>query len=135
MRKLSLICLLAAPALAQVNIQIPVPTISFTAPPVLVQVAPGVQVVPDSDDEVYFVDNYYWHHRGPNWFRTPRYDGAWVAVEPRFVPRPIFAVPEGRYRHWRHEEHARAVEERKDEHHQEKARHQEEKQEKHHGHH
>ena len=41
---------------------------------------PGVQVVEDNDEEVFFVDGYYWHP-GPDgvWFRTRTWRGGWVA--------------------------------------------------------
>lgn len=95
--------LFASTALAQVQVQInlPVPTITFPAPPPLVVVQPCVQVVEDNDDEIFFVDSWYWVRRDGRWFRTKRHDGGWVAVEERAVPRTIAVVPAGQYRHWR----------------------------------
>ena len=134
MNKVFFFCLMAAPALAQVNVQIEVPTISFSTRPALVEVVPGVQVVPDSEDEVYFVDNYYWHHRGLNWYRTREHTGGWVLVEPRLVPRPIVSFEPGRYRRW-HSERLEVRRDVREEHHEEKhEQHEKKHKEKHHEH-
>ena len=89
-----------AQAQVQVQLNIPLPTITFQAPPPMVVVQPGVQVVQDYDDEVFFVDNWYWHRREGHWFRTRTHTGGWVMVEERAVPRTIYVMPEGRYRRW-----------------------------------
>ncbi len=135
MRKLVVLCLVSFSASAQqVNVQVELPSISFSTQPVLVEVAPGVQVVPDSDDEVYFVDNYYWHHRGPNWYRTREHTGGWLLVEPRLVPRTIVTYEPGRYRRWHDDRHElkREVHEERKEGREEK--HEVKKHEKHKGH-
>jgi len=90
----------ASPALAQVSVRVELPSIVFPAPPALVLVEPGVQVVDNYDEEVFFVDGFYWHHRGPHWYRTNAYTGGWVLVEPRFVPERIVFYEPGRFRHW-----------------------------------
>ncbi len=105
---------LAGPAFAQVQVQVTLPTIVFPAPPQLVVVSPGVEVVPDSDDEVFFVERYYWHHRGPNWYRTSSHSGGWVLVEPRLVPRAIVSLPIGRYRRFKAEKHEERHEEQRE---------------------
>lgn len=102
-------------AQVQVSIQVPLPTITFSAPPPLVVVQPGVQVVEDYDDEVYFTGGYYWVRRDDRWFRTRDHRGSWVVVEPRVVPATIVRLPPGQYRKWkgksrnddRHEHHER----------------------------
>lgn len=100
---LALAVVVAGPAAAQVDIRInvPLPTIVFEAPPPLVVVQPGVQVVEDSDDEVFFVDGYYWCRRDGRWFRTRTHTGGWVVVEDRVVPRTIVVFPPGQYRKWK----------------------------------
>lgn len=100
---LLVLSLVAAPALAQVQIQVqvPLPTITFSAPPPLVVVQPGVQVVEDLDEEVYFADGYYWVRRGGSWYRTASYRGGWTVVEPRVVPAPVVRLPPGQYRKWK----------------------------------
>ena len=121
MKKLMLVCLLAAPAFAQVHVAVEVPTIRFATRPTLVEVAPGVQVVPDNEEEVYFTDGYYWHHRGPNWYRTREYSGGWELAEPRYVPRTIVSYEPGRYRRWHAEERREVKQEvRKEERHEQR---------------
>ena len=90
----------AAPAVAQVQVQVTLPTIVFPAPPPLIVIEPGIQVVEDNDDEIFFVDNWYWHRRGPNWYRTQRHDGGWVVVEGRHVPGKLVGFAPGSYRKW-----------------------------------
>jgi hypothetical protein len=94
--------LLAAPAFAQVQIDIQLPTITFSAPPPVVVVEPGVQVVEDQDEEVFFVDQYYWVRRGPRWYRTRDHRGGWVVVDGPGVPPALVKVPAGKYRRWKH---------------------------------
>ena len=90
--------LVSVPAFAQVEISVQLPTLSFNAPPPLVVVEPGVQVVEDNDEEVYFVDNYYWVRRGPRWYRTRDHHGGWAVVDGPGVPTSIVRMPEGKYR-------------------------------------
>lgn len=90
-----------AVALAQVHVDIQLPSIRFEAAPPLVVVAPGVQVVPDYDDEVFFVDGWYWCRRDGHWFRTRDYRGGWVVVESRVVPAALVKIPPGHYRKYK----------------------------------
>jgi hypothetical protein len=55
----ALVGLVSAPALAQVKVEVSAPTITFKAPPPLVDIGNGVQVVPGINEEVFFVDQYY----------------------------------------------------------------------------
>ncbi|MDP2274769.1 MAG: hypothetical protein Q8N23_18370 [Archangium sp.] len=91
----------ALPAFAQVQISVQLPTVTFNAPPPLVVVEPGVQVVEDFDEEVYFVSDYYWVRRGPRWYRTKDHRGGWVVVDGPGVPASIVRVPEGKYRRYK----------------------------------
>jgi hypothetical protein len=104
--------LLALPARAQVQVQITM-GLPVVLPPMVV-VQPGVRVVTDLDDEIYFVNGWYWVRRGPHWYRTHDHRGRWVWVEPRRVPVALVRIPEGRYRHIRHEEWKRMEHERKE---------------------
>jgi hypothetical protein len=96
---------IALAVLAQVQIvggiSIQLPVIKFEAPPPLVVVEPGIQVVQDYDDEVYFVDGWYWCRRDGNWFRTRDHHGGWVYIEQRGVPVNIVKVPPGKYKHYK----------------------------------
>lgn len=93
-----------APARAQVAVDI---RLGFPAPPPLVVVQPGVQVVPDYDEEVFFSDGWYWLRRDERWYRTRDYRGGWVVVPRRTVPARLYGMPPGHYKHW-HKEQAKA---------------------------
>jgi hypothetical protein len=85
-----------APAQVQMSIQIGLPV----APP-LVVIQPGIQVVQNFGEEVFFVDDWYWCRRGDAWYRARRPHAAFAYVEPRFVPyRLAYLPPPGHYRHW-----------------------------------
>lgn len=45
--------------------------------PDLVEVSPGVQVVADYDDSVFYSDGYYWRNDSGNWYRSTYYSGGW----------------------------------------------------------
>lgn len=90
--------LLPASARAQVEMQI---SIGLPVAPPLVVVQPGVQVVENYGEEVFFVGGWYWCRRGPHWYRarTPR--ATFVYVEPVYVPtRLSYLPPPGHYKHW-----------------------------------
>jgi len=86
--------------LMQVQVRVTVPTVRFEVAPPMVEVQPGVLVVHDYDEEVFFVDGRYWM-RAPDgrWYRASDYRGGWVVAEPRVVPAPIVRIPPGRYKH------------------------------------
>ena len=165
MRTLSFICaslLGTAPALAQVHVEVvapppprvevvapppprvevaaPAPTFSFSAAPPLVAVGPGVQVVRDSDEEIFFSGGWYWH-AGPSgvWYRTRSWRGGWVAAPRHMVPMAVMRLPRGQYRHFRgepwreqrREEHAIRHEERGIRHEERAIRHEERREERH----
>ncbi len=109
-----LAALLAVPALAQVQINLPLPTIRFDVPPPLVVVTPGVQVVPDYDDEVFFSDGWYWVNRQDRWYRTRDHRGGWVVVERQYVPQTIVVLPRGKYKRWKADKAERREQEKGD---------------------
>jgi hypothetical protein len=67
--------------------------------PDLVEVEPGVQVVADYDDSVFYSDNYYWRNDGGRWYRSSYHDHGWVVAEP--PPRVRGIREPARYRHYR----------------------------------
>jgi hypothetical protein len=86
--------------LMQVQIQVAVPTVRFEVAPPIVEVQPGVFVVHDYDEEVFFVDGRYWMRwNDGRWYRANDYRGGWVAAEPRAVPAPLVRTPPGYYKH------------------------------------
>lgn len=100
-----LMALLTAPAtFAQVRVTVDVPTFRFEVAPPLVVVEPGIQVVPNYEEEVFFVDGFYWTRRGDRWYRTRNFRGGWAEVHTRYVPPGLVRIPAGRYRRWRAEE-------------------------------
>jgi hypothetical protein len=117
---------ISAPAFSQVRVEVGLPTIRFAAPPPLVEVEPGVQVVEGYDQEVFFVDGWYWHRAEGRWYRSRDHLGHWAPVDSRFVPPRISAYHVGAYRNWhpvrrdenaiRRDERAHHEELRKDEH-------------------
>ena len=89
-------------ARAQVGVQIHV---ALPAAPPLVVVQPGVQVVENHEEEIFFTNGWYWVRRDGAWYRARSPRAAFVWVEPRRVPVAIYRTPPGQYRYWRHEQH------------------------------
>jgi hypothetical protein len=113
--------LCAAPAFAQVSVEVSAPppprivvaappppsievappAVRFSAPPPMVEVSPGVRVVRDCDEEVFFHHGYYWHPGAHGaWFRTRSYRGGWVMAPRAAVPMALVRLPPGHYRHF-----------------------------------
>jgi hypothetical protein len=78
--------------------------------PQLVVVAPGVQVVPQVEEEVFFVDRYYWVRRDGGWYRSRAHRSGWVAVPVRSVPVRLVEIPRGKYQRWTPPGHAKKAE-------------------------
>ena len=57
--------------------------------PDLVMISPGVYVVADYDDSVFYYDNYYWRYDGYVWYRSNVYTGGWArwSSPPRAIVR------------------------------------------------
>jgi hypothetical protein len=99
---LSSVLLGSGAATAQVvTVQVPVPTVRFAVAPPLVLVTPGIQVVEDHDDEIFYVDGWYWMWWNDRWYRSRDHLGGWVFVERRVVPAHLFALPRGKYKHFK----------------------------------
>lgn len=105
MRKLLIATLLAFPltASAQISVEIGLPSIHFSVPPPVVVVSPGIQVVVDQPEEIFLVNGYYWCRRDDYWYRSVDYRGNWVYVEHTHVPRTLYVLPKGKYKHYKHE--------------------------------
>jgi hypothetical protein len=90
------------PASAQVSVslRLDLPVVL----PRLVVVEPGIQVVPDVNEEVFFVDGFYWVRRDARWYRSRDHRSGWVMIEPRGVPPRLVKVPPGHYRKWHPQE-------------------------------
>jgi hypothetical protein len=86
--------------MAQVQINVAFPSIRFETPPPVVEVQPNVYVVPDRDDEVFFVDGWYWTRwNDGRWYRCRDGRGRWVNVAQPAVPVTLVRMPPGHYRH------------------------------------
>lgn len=60
--------------------------------PELIEVSPGVQVIADADEPLFYSDGYYWLYRGGTWLRSDSYRGGFVRVEIRYVPQRIRTI-------------------------------------------
>ena len=103
---LPLLTLLAAPAaLAQVEVRVGLPSITFAVRPPVVVVVDDVHVVEDCDDEVFFVGGVYWTRWHDRWYRTHDHRGGWTLVETRYVPVRLVHFEPGRYKHYKRGKH------------------------------
>lgn len=68
--------------------------------PDLVTVQPGVQVIADYDEPIFYSDGFYWWQYDGLWYRSSNYTGGWV-----YVARPPTRVVQirepHRYTHYR----------------------------------
>jgi hypothetical protein len=77
------------------------PSISFSTEPDMVVVpgTNGLYYVQDSDADLYrYGTTWYMNYNG-DWYRSGSYNGPWVFVGYRSVPRDVYTVPTG-YRRW-----------------------------------
>ena len=105
MRKLTLALAgaLLLPAMAEAQIRASA-GISIDLPvvlPQLVVIQPGIQVVPECDHEVFFVDNYYWVREDHVWYRSRSHRSGWVVAPARVVPARLVKIPPGHYKRWK----------------------------------
>lgn len=130
----AVIALAPAVASAQLDLRIRVP---LPPTPPLVVVTPGVQVVENHDEEVFFTGGYYWVRRSDRWYRAPRPSAEFAVVEHRAVPATLLKMPPGQYRRYKRAEHrAHKAEEREHrEHRKEHREHQKEHRKEHREHH
>jgi hypothetical protein len=61
-----------------------------------------VYVVDDDDYDVFRYGGSYYVCNDGYWYRARAYNGPWIVVDARYVPRPIYSVP---VRYWRHRDH------------------------------
>lgn len=60
------------------------------ASPRLVWIAPGVWVLEDYDQSVFFYDGFYWWWSDGIWYRSDFYTDGWIRVA--VVPRPVLHI-------------------------------------------
>jgi hypothetical protein len=75
-------------------------TRAYVSQPELVYVSPGVEVIADYDEPVFYSDGYYWRWYGNTWYRSSVHTGGWVRW--RNVPHAVVTInnPHG-YVHYR----------------------------------
>ena len=70
-----------------------------TVAPDLVYVSPGVQVIADYDEPIFYSDGFYWREYGGTWYHSRYYDRGWAYAAP---PRAIVSIGNRRsYVHYR----------------------------------
>jgi hypothetical protein len=68
--------------------------------PDLAYVEPGVQVIADYDEPIFFADGFYWWSVDGAWYRSSYYTGGWVYVAT--PPLVVMRIREPhRFRHYR----------------------------------
>jgi hypothetical protein len=55
----------------------------------MVTVSPGVQVIADYDEPVFYSNGYYWRYYGDTWYRSNTWTGGWVHYNP---PRAVVSI-------------------------------------------
>jgi len=96
----AILTFLPATAQAQVHVGI---QLGLPAIPNLVVVAPGVQVMEGSSEEVFLQGGWYWCRRPDGWYRSRSANANFGWVDSRRVPGGLMRMPEGRYRNYHHE--------------------------------
>jgi hypothetical protein len=68
--------------------------------PDLVVISPGVQVIANYDEPIFYSDNYYWRNEGGFWYRSANHTRGWARVEVAPVRIRAIAQPSAyvRYR-------------------------------------
>jgi hypothetical protein len=57
-------------------------TVAAGPAPDLVYVSPGVQVIADYGEPIFYTDGFYWRYYGGVWYRSSYYTGGWVYARP-----------------------------------------------------
>jgi hypothetical protein len=63
--------------------------------PELVYVSPGVQVVADYDEPIFYSEGYYWRYYGGIWYRSSYHNYGWVHVR----TAPVYVARIGYHNH------------------------------------
>lgn len=75
------------------------------ASPDLVEVQPGVQVIADADEPIFYSDGFYWQYRDGFWLRSNEYNNGFARVDVNYVPVRVRTIDNPRaYVHYRRHE-------------------------------
>lgn len=108
--RLSILFFTVTMALAQVGCMATVSYSHPVAPARLVTVSPGVLVVYDYPEAIFYSDNAYWWWNGGTWYTSRYVDDGWVMVSVVSVPGPLRRVQRPQaYVHYRVEAQSRPV--------------------------
>lgn len=81
----------------------PPPRVVYTRrPPTRWVPGSAVYVVTDSREDMFLYSGYWYVLDDGYWYRSRRWDGPFVSVDVRRVPRPILSLPA---KHWKHHPH------------------------------
>ena len=88
----------AAPAAAQVSVEIAIPGVSIginqsTYPELLPVPGYPVYYAPQARANTFFYDGFYWVFHDDRWYMSAWYDGPWDLVDPYAVPLFVLRVP------------------------------------------
>jgi hypothetical protein len=61
-----------------------------SADPMLVEIDPGIWVIEDYSEPVFYVEGYYWLYRDDAWFRSSHHAGGWARVQS--VPQVVVRI-------------------------------------------
>ncbi len=90
-------CPIPALALASDHAEI---HLAFPTPPTLAVIQPGVQVVVDHDEEVFYANQQYWVRLDGDWYHAGHHGDAFTYVERHHVPSALMHLAPGHYRHY-----------------------------------
>ena len=78
--------------------------------PELVAIQPGVEVVADADEPLFYADGYYWLYRDGMWLRSDSYRNGFARIDVQMVPDQLRRLPEPRhYAHFRRTQEGQAI--------------------------
>jgi hypothetical protein len=74
--------------------------------PELIAIQPGVEVIADADEPVFYMNGYYWLYRDAGWLRSDSFKTGFVRIENDLVPDRLrdLREPES-YAHYRRSQH------------------------------
>lgn len=70
------------------------------ARPAVVLVSPGIFVISDYPDEVFFVSGFYWTLYGGYWYRCDGHKGNWIKAKKGKIPPGLVKMPPGKFKNW-----------------------------------